>query len=56
MADQADREAELQHLRTIVARVRQAVDVGPVGSCCERIIRAALNPPSAGHDEGATGT
>ncbi|MGW9245788.1 hypothetical protein [Streptomyces badius] len=30
-----------------VARVRQAVDAGPVGSCCAHLIRAALNPPPA---------
>lgn len=30
----------------IVARVRQAVDAGPVGSCCAHLIRAALNPPA----------
>ncbi len=29
-----------------VARVRQAVDAGPVGSCCAHLIRAALNPPA----------
>ncbi|WP_399554109.1 hypothetical protein OG582_40640 (plasmid) [Streptomyces anulatus] len=55
MTDTAD--AELQHLRTIVARVARAVDAGPVGSCCAHLIRAALNPPTgAGHDEGAAGT
>ncbi|WP_405479930.1 hypothetical protein [Streptomyces anulatus] len=40
-----DTTAELQHLRAIVARVTRAVDAGPVGACCERIIRAALGPP-----------
>lgn len=30
-----------------VARVRQAVDAGPVGSCCAHLIHAALNPPPA---------
>ncbi|MGQ4733425.1 helix-turn-helix domain-containing protein [Streptomyces sp. Ju416(a)] len=30
-----------------VARVRQAVDAGPVGSCCAHLIRAALNPAPA---------
>lgn len=30
-----------------VARVRQAVNAGPVGSCCAHLIRAALNPPPA---------
>lgn len=39
-------DSELQHLRTVVARVRQAVDAGPVGSCCAHLIRAALNPPA----------
>lgn len=29
-----------------VARVRQAVDAGPVGACCAHLIRAALNPPA----------
>ncbi|MEU2403370.1 hypothetical protein ABZ609_03455 [Streptomyces rubiginosohelvolus] len=29
-----------------VTRVRQAVDAGPVGSCCAHLIRAALNPPA----------
>ncbi|WP_103512942.1 hypothetical protein [Streptomyces sp. SM13] len=29
-----------------VARVRQAVDAGPVGSCCAHLIHAALNPPT----------
>ncbi|MFD3999899.1 hypothetical protein [Streptomyces rubiginosohelvolus] len=29
-----------------VARVRQAVDAGPVGSCCAHLIHAALNPPA----------
>lgn len=29
-----------------VARVRQTVDAGPVGSCCAHLIRAALNPPA----------
>ncbi|WP_098007780.1 hypothetical protein [Streptomyces sp. sk226] len=28
-----------------VARVRQTVDTGPVGSCCAHLIRGALNPP-----------
>ncbi|MFJ1782432.1 hypothetical protein ACIOKA_37635 [Streptomyces anulatus] len=51
------RDAELQHLRIVVTRVRQAVDAGPVGSCCAHLIRAALNPPgNPEHDEGATGT
>ncbi|GGS41368.1 hypothetical protein F2B00_22195 [Streptomyces parvus] len=29
-----------------VARVRQAVDAGPVGPCCAHLIHAALNPPT----------
>lgn len=29
-----------------VTRVRQAVDAGPVGSCCAHLIHAALNPPA----------
>ncbi|WP_097982841.1 hypothetical protein [Streptomyces sp. f150] len=29
-----------------VARVRQAVDAGPVGSCCAHLIHAALNSPA----------
>lgn len=31
----------------VVARVRRAVDTGPVGACCAHIIRAALTPPAA---------
>ncbi|MEV5854690.1 hypothetical protein [Streptomyces anulatus] len=41
-----DTNTELQHLRTIVARVTRAVDAGPVGSCCAHLIHAALNPPT----------
>ncbi|WP_327335084.1 hypothetical protein [Streptomyces anulatus] len=57
MADQTAPDAELHHLRAVVARVRQAVDAGPVGSCCAHLIRAALNPLAGpGHSEGAAGT
>ncbi|MFE5958933.1 hypothetical protein [Streptomyces rubiginosohelvolus] len=40
----ADRRADA--LEATVARVRQAVDAGPVGSCCAHLIHAALNPPA----------
>ncbi|MGO1025643.1 hypothetical protein ACTOXX_34270 [Streptomyces rubiginosohelvolus] len=50
-------EAENARYEATLARVRQAVDAGPVGSCCAHLIRAALNPPAApGHSEGAAGT
>lgn len=39
----ANRRADT--LEVVVARVRRAVDAGPVGSCCAHLIRAALNPP-----------
>ncbi|XCM28904.1 hypothetical protein ABXI76_05465 [Streptomyces parvus] len=40
----ADRRADA--LEATVARVRQTVDAGPVGSCCAHFIRAALNVPA----------
>ncbi|WP_031029998.1 MULTISPECIES: hypothetical protein [unclassified Streptomyces] len=46
----------VQQAEATLARVRQAVDAGPVGSCCAHLIRAALNPPAApGRSEGAAG-
>ncbi|MEI5032454.1 hypothetical protein RB201_04440 [Streptomyces sp. S1A(2023)] len=39
-------EHRAHELETVVARARQAVDTGPVGSCCAHIIRAALTPPA----------
>ncbi|MFI6140360.1 hypothetical protein ACIBCC_19495 [Streptomyces griseus] len=45
--DERDRaEARVRGLEGIVARVRRAVDTGPVGACCAHIIRAALTPPA----------
>ncbi|MFH9236079.1 hypothetical protein [Streptomyces globisporus] len=47
----------IRELEATVARVRQAVDAGPVGSCCAHLIRGALKPPAApGRSEGAAGT
>ncbi|MFJ6238973.1 hypothetical protein ACIQH0_33380 [Streptomyces griseus] len=44
---QRDRaEARVRGLESIIARVRRAVDTGPVGACCAHIIRAALTPPA----------
>lgn len=39
-------EHRTRELEAVVARVTQAVDGGPVGARCERIIRAALTPPT----------
>ncbi|MFI7890930.1 hypothetical protein ACIFUY_06655 [Streptomyces sp. CACIS-1.16CA] len=39
-------QREVAQAEATVARVRQAVDAGPVGSCCAHLIRAALNPPA----------
>lgn len=39
-------EQRITGLEALVARVRQTVDAGPVGSCCAHLIRAALNPPT----------
>ncbi|MFJ3601866.1 hypothetical protein ACIPVA_03625 [Streptomyces anulatus] len=36
----------VQQAEAAIARVRQAVDAGPVGSCCAHLIRGALNPPT----------
>lgn len=36
----------IRELEAAVARVRRAVDAGPVGSCCAHLIHAALNPPT----------
>ncbi|WP_406144971.1 hypothetical protein [Streptomyces anulatus] len=40
-------EQRITGLEALVARVRQTVDAGPVGSCCAHLIRAALNPPAS---------
>ncbi|WP_097930921.1 MULTISPECIES: hypothetical protein [unclassified Streptomyces] len=40
-------EQRITGLEGLVARVRQTVDAGPVGSCCAHLIRAALNPPTS---------
>ncbi|MFI5649956.1 hypothetical protein ACIA71_01885 [Streptomyces anulatus] len=40
-------EQRITELEGAVARVRQAVDAGPVGSCCAHLIHAALNPALA---------
>ncbi|MGC5534274.1 hypothetical protein [Streptomyces sp. SR-10] len=39
-------EQRITGLEATVARVRRAVDAGPVGSCCAHLIHAALNPPA----------
>lgn len=36
----------VQQAEAAIARVRRAVDVGPVGSCCAHLISAALQPPT----------
>ncbi|WP_228994370.1 helix-turn-helix transcriptional regulator [Streptomyces sp. DH8] len=49
-------EHHARQAEATVARVRRAVDAGPVGICCAHIIRAALTPPTAAHGEGAAST
>ncbi|MGW1154514.1 hypothetical protein ACWD45_24920 [Streptomyces rubiginosohelvolus] len=39
-------QRQAAHAEATVTRVRQAVDAGPVGSCCAHLIHAALNPPA----------
>ncbi|MBQ1118549.1 hypothetical protein [Streptomyces sp. C3-3] len=40
-------EQRITGLEALVARVRQTVDAGPVGSCCAHLIHAALQPPAS---------